>query len=92
MSEKGKIFLVDIANWNNTFLTTIFIILEGKYFSSFLVVIQAPPFVFEAKDLYFIESKNVKSFFSAKWSGFTSFIIKVSFILGKISFILIDFF
>ena len=39
---------------------------EGKYFSSCLVVIQAPPFVFKAEDLYFIESKNVKSFFSAK--------------------------
>ena len=68
--------------------------LLGKYFSSFLVVIQAPAWVFSAKFLYLIESKNVKSSFFARIRGFILLIVKFFFqiILGNIFFIFIFFF
>ena len=52
-----------LASSNKTFFTINLSTVLGKYFSNFLVVIQYDAFVVAACDLYFIESKKVKSKF-----------------------------
>ena len=66
----------------------------GKYFFSFSVVTHNSHLVFLTSSRYFIESKNVISFFLAKIRGFISLIIKFFEIFksGKILLILTFFF
>ena len=64
----------------------------GKNFFNFSVVIQKDAFVFSAKDLYLIESKNVKSNFLDLSSVATLFILILLLIIGKNLLIGIDFF
>ena len=52
-------------------MTIILFISFGKNSSSFFVVIQNFDFVTIASNLYFVESKKVKSFFCADLSGLT---------------------
>ena len=82
------------ASSNKTFFTIIKSTFSGIKFLRFSLVIHAPALVFLASFLYLIESKNVRSLFSAKCNGFILFTVKffLNFIFGKTLFILIFFF
>ena len=59
-----------MANSNKTLSTIILSTFWGKKCCNFFFVIQKEALVFAARFLYFIESKNVKSDFSAVLSDF----------------------
>ena len=94
MSAEEYILLIVFANSYKTFLTIIPCVDFGRYLFKWSVVIQALPLVFSAWDLYLIESKNVKSFFLAKFNGliFSTLNFIRFFNLGKIEFIVKFFF
>ena len=63
MSAFGYILFKTLASSYKTFLTMIFFVFIGKNFDNLLVVIQNDACVVNAEDLYFEESKKVKSNF-----------------------------
>ena len=83
----------DLANSNKTFFTIIFSTCEGKNCVKFFFVMQKDALVLIANDLYFNESKNVRSALPAKLRVFTSLIVRsfLKFILGNNLLILTDF-
>ena len=94
ISALEYISLSNLANSYKTFLTIILSTFFGKNFSNFEVVIHNDAFVEEAKCLYLIESKKVKSSILALFNVFTSWILLLVLNLtsGKNFFIRIFFF